>query len=311
MGNQKKAYVFACVTVLFWSTSASAFKICLLPERLDTGVLPLLFYASAVSTIAFFAHLLASRKLRLLRGLSRKEVLHSAGLGLLNPFLYYVVLLKAYSVLPAQQAQPLNFLWPITLVLLSIPMLGQKVKPRDIVAIVISFLGVFIISTKGDILRFKFSSPLGVSLAVGSTVVWALFWILNTKDKVDESVRLFLNFAFGSAYVLLLMLLLGKGKILSIYGLLGTAYVGLFEMGITFLLWLKTLRLSTRTAHIANLIYLVPFLSLIVVRVVIGEAILPATVIGLIFIVGGIVLQRLGAEPLPRFDSSHGPDERR
>ncbi len=289
MGKQKRAYFCAFIAVLFWSTVASAFKISL--RYLD--VLSLLFYASITSTAVFFVYLLFSKKLNLLKTLSRKDYLRSALLGFLNPYLYYVVLFKAYSILPAQEAQPLNFIWPIMLVLLSIPLLNQKIKPKDILAIIISFVGVFVISTRGDILGFKFTSPTGVLLATGSSIIWALFWIYNMKDERDEVVRLFLNFAFGSVFIFLSMLLFTGVKIPNLNGILGAAYVGLFEMGITFLLWLRALKLSKTTAHIANLIYLVPFLSLVVISFAVGETILFSTVIGVIFIVGGIIFQRL------------------
>ena len=289
MKNQKIAYLYALGTVLLWSTVASAFKISL--RYLD--IIQLLFYASITSTVTFFIYLLFSKKLNLLKILSRKDYLRSALLGFLNPFLYYVILLKAYSLLPAQQAQPINFIWPITLVLLSIPLLNQKIRPRDILAVVTSFAGVFIISTRGDILGFKFTSPVGVLLALGSTVIWALFWIYNVKDTRDEAVRLFLNFAFGSAFILLSMLLFTKVKIPTLKGALGAIYIGLFEMGFTFLLWLKALKLSKTTAHVTNLIFLTPFLSLLVISIAVGEKILLSTVIGLIFIVGGIILQKL------------------
>jgi len=288
MGKQKKAYFYALVVVLFWSTVASAFKISL--RYLD--VLSLLFYASITSTAALFICLLFSGKLNLLKALSRKDYIRSALLGFLNPFLYYLVLFTAYSILPAQEAQPLNFIWPIMLVLLSIPLLKQKIKSKDILAIIISFAGVFVISTRGDILGFKFTNPAGVLLATGSSVIWALFWIYNVKDKLDEVVRLFLNFAFGSVIIFLSMLLAGV-KIPDLNGILGAAYVGLFEMGITFLIWLRALKLSKTTAHIANLIYLVPFFSLVVISFTVGEEILSSTITGVIFIVGGIILQRL------------------
>lgn len=290
MEQQKKAYLCAATVVLLWATAASAFKISL--RHID--VLSLLFYASVVSTAVFFAHLLLSKKLNLLKALSVNDYLHSALLGFLNPFLYYTVLFKAYSLLPAQEAQPLNFIWPITLVLLSIPLLGQKIGSKDILATLISFAGVFIISTRGHILGFKFTNVTGVCLATGSSIIWALFWIYNVRDHRDETVRMFLNFAFGSVVTFIGMLLFAGAKIPSPRGLLGATYVGLFEMGITFLLWLKALKLSKTTSHVTNFIYLVPFLSLIVISFAVGEKILPSTVVGLVFIVAGIVLQKLG-----------------
>jgi drug/metabolite transporter (DMT)-like permease len=154
-------------------------------------------------------------------------------------------------------------------------------------------VGVFVISTRGDILGFKFTNPMGVLLATGSSVIWAVFWIYNVKDERDEVVRLFLNFAFGSTFIFLSVLIFARVKIPSVSGILAAAYVGLFEMGITFLLWLKALKLSKTTAHVTNLIYLVPFFSLVVISFAVGEKILFSTIIGVIFIVAGIILQKL------------------
>ncbi|NJK98814.1 MAG: EamA family transporter, partial [Bacteroidales bacterium] len=49
-------------------------------------------------------------------------------LGFLNPLLYYLVLFKAYSLLPAQIAQPLNYTWPLILVILSIIFLSKNIR---------------------------------------------------------------------------------------------------------------------------------------------------------------------------------------
>jgi drug/metabolite transporter (DMT)-like permease len=280
------------VAVVFWGTAASAFKISLR----HVGVLPLLLFASATSGVVFFGYLVASGKWRLLGAFTRRDYLWSAGLGFLNPFLYYIVIFKAYSLLPAQEAQPINFVWPLTLVLLSIPVLHQRIKLASILAILVSFIGVIVIATHptrpADILDFRFSSGPGVALALGSTVVWALFWVLNTKDRHDEAVRLFVNFLFACAYILILLLALGGGRTYDWRGMLGGVYIGLFEMGITFLVWLKALRSAKTTAHVVNLIYLVPFLSLVVIALVLGEQILPSTLVGLVLIVAGIVLQK-------------------
>lgn len=290
--NQKRAYLYALIAVFFWATIASAFKVSLgyLP------VLPLLLYASITSATVLFAYLLFAGKLNLLKGLSRGDYLRSALLGFLNPFLYYIILIRAYDMLRAQEAMTINWSWPMTLVLLSIPLLHQRIKLRNILAIAVSFFGVYTIATGGDIFGFRFSNPTGVILALVSTLIWTTFWIYNVRDKRDEAVRLFLNFAFGSAYALLAfcpMLLSAAVEVPNVKGILGAVYVGLFEMGITFLVWLKALKLAKTTAHVANLLYLAPFFSLVLISLVVGEKILPSTIIGLLFIVTGMILQRL------------------
>lgn len=296
--KQRQAYLYAMMAVLFWSTVASAFKIAL--RYVD--FLHLLLYASLTSTMFLFVILLLQGKLGLLWRYSRREYLSSVLLGFLNPFLYYVVLFKAYSLLPAQEAQPLNYTWPIALVLLSIFFLKQKVMLRDIMGILVSFAGVAVIGTRGDLTALRFSNPLGVSLALGSSFIWALFWIYNARDRRDDIAKLFLNFLFGFPFVLLASTTFSEIKISGspgfsgVSGLLGGIYVGFFEMGVTFVVWLRALQLSSSTAKIGSLVFLAPFISQIFIALVVGERILPSTVIGLILIASGIVLQQSGGK---------------
>ena len=292
MQPQKKAYLFAFAAIACWSTIGSAFKISL--RYLDPP--GLLFFSSFVACLSLLSILLAQGKLSLLKELTIKEIALSALLGLLNPFLYYLVLLKAYNILKAQEAGTLNYIWPLFLVLLSIPMLKQKIRVWSIVAIFISFLGIIIISTHPYAVERR--SPdgathlFGVLLAVGSAVFWALYWILNVKDKREAVSKLFLNFCFGFLYTFLAIIISGKFHLPHWQGFAGAVYIGLFEMGITFVFWLYALKFSATTAKVSNLIYLSPFISLIFIHYALGEPIFLSTLIGLICIVSGIVLQQ-------------------
>ncbi|NDV21831.1 DMT family transporter [Desulfovibrio sp. JC022] len=288
--NQKKAYLYGLSAVLIWSTVASAFKIAL--GYMDP--LQLLFYAVIFSSIALFAILKIQNKTAQIRQMSLKELLKCGLPGLLNPFLYYIVLFKAYDLLPAQEAQPLNYTWAITLSLLSIPLLGQKMTIRELLAILTSYLGVVVISTHGNLLDIKFSNGYGVFLALFSTIIWSLYWIMNTKSKSDPLIGLFLNFCFGLPLVAGAMLIFSGPPPMSIPAILSAAYVGFFEMGITFALWLNALKLTEKASRVSNLIFLSPFLSLILIHFILGEEILPSTLVGLLFIVGGNVIQQLG-----------------
>jgi drug/metabolite transporter (DMT)-like permease len=288
MESQKKAYLYAGATVLLWSTVASAFKLTLG----HLSFIEMLLGASIVSMAALFLILLAQGKLPVIGTYSRAEIARSAALGFLNPFLYYVILFKAYSLLPAQEAQPLNWTWPIMLVLLSIVILKQPIRWVNVLAIVISFSGVLVISTRGDVLAFQFTNLPGALLALGSSLIWALFWIYNVKDRRDEVVKLFLNFVFGSIFTLAAALLFSEIRVPPAAGILGVIWVGLFEMGITFVTWIKALQLSRTTAQVSNLVYAAPFLSLFFIRFIVGEEILPSTVAGLVLIVAGIIVQQ-------------------
>nr|WP_321514400.1 DMT family transporter [uncultured Pseudodesulfovibrio sp.] len=293
MNNRKKALVFGLVTVGIWSTVASAFKIAL--TRLDP--LQLLLMACVASIVALTGIMAFQGKLVELTRISRREMLRSALLGTLNPFLYYMILFKAYDLLPAQEAQPINYTWAITLSLLSIPLLGQKMSGKDLAAIFLSYFGVVVISTHGSPFTLEFSNLTGVGLALASTVIWALYWIFNTRSKADPLAGLLLGFLYGFPLILTATLLFSSLPTLDIPSMVAATYIGFFEMGITFVLWLTAMKYAATpdgggTARIANLIFLSPFLSLIFIHFLVGEKILPSTIAGLGFIIAGNILMQ-------------------
>jgi drug/metabolite transporter (DMT)-like permease len=288
MDKNRQSYIYAGLAILFWSTVPTAFKISLA----EIDILPMLTIASITSALALFIIVLAGKKLYLIRLSTRKELLNSAILGLINPFLYYLILLKAYQLLPAQVAQPLNMIWPIILVFLSVPILRQKIEKKSFIALFVSFIGVYIISSQGKLFENGHADIKGVLLATGSSVFWAFYFILNVKDKRDEGVKLLLNFIFGSIYLILTIIITGKWHIEpSLKGLAGSVYIGIFEMGITFFFWLKALQMASTTAKVSNLVYLAPFISLFLVHFILEEPVYYTTPLGLVFIITGIFVQ--------------------
>ena len=287
MRNQTKAYAYGLTAVLLWSTVASAFKLSL--RHVDH--FQLLLVACAVSILVLSVILVVQGRWRLVLSYSGRQYGQSLALGLLNPFLYYLILFKAYDLLPAQEAQPLNYTWALALAFLSVPLLGQRLGVREVLAGLVSYSGVVVISVRGDVSGLRFSDPLGVALALGSTVIWALYWIYNTKDKRDPVAGLWLNFVFGFPFILGACWLFSDLRVASMAGLLGAAYVGTFEMGVTFVCWLMALRLAANTAQVGYLIFISPFLSLVFISLLVGEVIRVTTMAGLGLIVAGLVVQ--------------------
>jgi len=287
VSKQTKAYILTLMVVSFWATAASAFKIALR----DVSPSTLLFYSTLFSTLTLFAILLIQGKIGLLLKSDRQSLTKSALLGFLNPFLYYVILFKAYSILPGQIAMSLNYGWPLMLTLLSVPILGQSLSKSQLLAVLISFTGAVVISTKGEFLSFGDVSGLGVLLAAGSTLIWAAYWLFNAKDGLDPVVKLFSGFCFGLIYTTLFCLLSGGLELPAAHAWLPLIYIGLFEMSITFALWLTALQLTSSAAKIGNLIYITPFFSLLILNIVVKEQIHPATFIGLSLIIGSILFQ--------------------
>ena len=284
MQNQTKAYTYALIAVSLWSTVATAFKIAL--KSLSPELM--LFYASVSATVILFVFYYFDNNAKRLSFLDFKKSLLA---GLFNPFVYYLILFEAYELLPAQIAQPLNYTWPLVLSLFSAIFLNQKLKKGMWIGLFISFIGVIIISTQS--FAIETLSKWGIFLALFSSIIWSTYWIINIKDKRADSQKLFLNFLIGSIFVFVYILIKGIEFDFNKEGVFGSIYIGFFEMGITFFLWMKALKLTSQTARINNLVFLSPFLSFFFIALILKEPIQLMSIVGLLVIILGIVIQKV------------------
>ncbi|WP_105903676.1 DMT family transporter [Vibrio gangliei] len=288
--SERSALLFGLAAVLLWSTVATAFKLTLQ----QFSPIQMLFVASLVSVVVLFIVCAIRGSLSQITSTFFSNPLYFILLGLINPLGYYLILFKAYDLLPASQAQPLNYSWAITLALMAAVFLGQKIRPQDWFACLLGYLGVLVIATKGDLFALSFDSPLGVGLALLSTLLWAGYWILNAKNKADPIIVVLLGFLVSLPFSATLAWYEGLSWAgVDIHGWLAVSYVGIFEMGITFVLWLTALKKTSNTARVSNLIFLSPFISLILLSQIIGETIYISTIIGLLLILGGLAVQQL------------------
>ncbi|MCK5132956.1 MAG: DMT family transporter [Candidatus Sabulitectum sp.] len=279
--SDRSAVVLAFVSVLCWSGAATAFKMALFYESPWLVV----FSGSVISTVIFGFTLAVGRT-----RICRSDFLSGLYLGFLNPFLYYLVLLNAYNGLPAQIAMVVNYLWPVVLVLLSVPLLGQKLNVKGLAGILLSFAGVVFLALIG---RNSFEIPTTpLLLAFASTFIWAVYWLLNTRNKGKTTAVLFTSFVFGSIYLLVYGIATGQEFSLHPGILPWIVYIGFLEMGFTYLMWNTALKWASSTATVSGMIFLTPFIALIFIGIVVGEKIAPSTVIGLMFVVGGILMEK-------------------
>ena len=286
--TDRRAVKMGLGAVMLWSTVATAFSLSL--KYLTP--LQLVTLATTVSWCFFAIRLSSAERRGALRAASHKARATGLVVGWLNPGLYYLVLFAAYDQLPAQEAMAINYSWGITLALLAAPLLRQRLSSGALLAACISYSGIVVIATRGAPLSLEFAQPLGVGLALLSTLLWSLYWVINTRLSLDPEVNLFLNFS-GALPLLLALLWWSDTPFPAVWqGWAGGLYVGLFEMGLAFVLWMGAMKATTSTLRISSLIFLSPPLSLVLIWVIAGEPVKAYTLIGLVLILFGLWLQR-------------------
>jgi drug/metabolite transporter (DMT)-like permease len=211
---------------------------------------------------------------------------------LINPVLYYAVLFEAYDRLPAQVAQPVNFTWAITLGVLAVPFLGHRLTRWDFVGMLLGYSGVVFISLAGRNVTGTLDG-FGLFLALASTLLWAGYWLLNTRDHRPSIIGLFQNFVYAVPLLAVWMLLTdGFPDIATLPVIASLAYVGVFEMGVTFVFWQLAMQYTNHASRIGTLIFLAPFISLFLIHLILGEPLQLMTFGGLALIVAGVWLQQ-------------------
>ncbi|MBP7179782.1 MAG: DMT family transporter [Dysgonomonadaceae bacterium] len=285
MKDNNKAILYVSITVLSWATVASAFKLALS----SLTYYELLLIASFTALIAFAIILTFRKRWFLLRSVNRGQWRMFAIAGMLNPTMYYLVLFKSYELLPAQIAQPINYTWPVVLSVMLAIFARQRIPAVKFAGMAISLAGVAVISVGPGQLTGVGLSVIGLTLGIGSAFVWATYWLINRMNaETDQIMSLFLNFLFGTIYLLIIAPFM-KIEISSLQGVLAAVYSGLFEMTIPFIFFGIALKKTDNPALINHLCYLSPFLSLFIIHLILGESIYSTTYTGLALIVGGLL----------------------
>jgi len=282
----RKEYLFAIGAVIMWGTMATAAK--LLTGSADS--MTVLFWTCLFATAVLIIYNAVTGKLKVLFHLPVKTILLMTAIGSLGVFFYNWFFYLGAERLPAQQAMVVNDLWPALIIVFSCIILKEKLTAAKVAAIVLSFIGIIVVVTNGDLSSFKNANLTGILFCLADAVCYALYSVLNKKADYDKGLGVLVSYASAALISFLILVCKGSFTVPALRELPGYLYNGVFCNAFPYLLWVLALD-QGNTAVIANLAYLAPFVSLLVTHFVLGELITVWSVLGLVLIVSGILLQ--------------------
>ncbi len=284
--NTAKSFFFLGLCILSWGLIPVVTKYILI----ELNNLQMLFYSTIFSCIVMGGIVLFQKKTSVLATYSIHDYPKVGVLGFLGTYLYYVLLYGALALTSASEGFILAYTWPMLVIILAFPLLREKLTIKKLCSIFISFLGIVVIVTHGSIFTLSFTSLQGDILALGGAGVFALFSVLGKKYQYDQVVSVFIYFVTALVFITPTLFLFSSLKMPSFHVWLWLLLNGFLVNGVSYIFWFKALEYGD-TSVISNALYLTPFLSLVYIALFLGEQILLSTVVGLVIIVVGIVLQ--------------------
>lgn len=282
----KKQYIFAATSILCWSTVSTVTKL-LLNNNINN--IQLLWISSCFAFLFLFFLNLFSGKLKLLRTYKLKDFLVSAAIGLPGTFFYNIFYYFGASKMPASQAFIINYLWPIMSLIFAAIILKEKLTFRNILAIFISFLGIVVIIL-GNAGEQKSTFLIGAISCFLAAVSYGCFTALNKKFTYDKTLSMMTNYLVTFVLTTIINAISNKLFFPSMLQGIGMAWNGIFAMAVADTLWILALA-GGATGKISNLAYITPFLSLVWASLFLNEKLKFNSILGLLVIVLGIVIQ--------------------
>lgn len=281
----KKTYLFAGVAIFCWSTMATTSKILL--QELNN--MQLLWMNSLIAAMFLIILNICLGNFKKYKNYTLKDYLIMTAIGLPGSLFYYIFFYAGTDILPASQAFIINYLWPIMSVLFACIILREKLTVKKMIAILISFLGVVVV-VGTNIQDFDSKMLLGAICCVLGAVSYGIFTALNQKLNYNKSMSIMISYIATFIFTSLINLVNGDIFIPTANQILGFMWNGIFTVAIANTLWVMALE-GGNTEKVSNLAYITPFLSLVWTALFLSEKITMNSLVGLIIIIAGILIQ--------------------
>jgi drug/metabolite transporter (DMT)-like permease len=219
-------------------------------------------------------------------------------LGVYGLFGFHFCLFMALRLAPAVEANLINYLWPLLIVLLTPLFLrGYRLSARHVLAAVLGCAGAALLVTRGA-LAFDARALPGYLLAAGSAFIWASYSLMTKKVAAFPSAAIGLFCLCSGVLSLGVHFLFEPRYALTLRDLPLLAALGLGPMGAAFFLWDAALK-NGDPRIIGSLAYLTPLLSTLVLVVTGSGRFTVVSGVAMAMIVGGSVLGSLPRRGAP------------
>jgi len=185
---------------------------------------------------------------------------------------------------------------PVFMVILGFIFLHEKFDKLQITGIILAIFGVMLVVGKGnfrELLGGNFGES-GDILIMISAINWAVFSILSRRGLENHQATLMMFYVMTFGWLFTSVQFLSSGNFqdfrnITWTSLVGIAFLGIFCSGLAYIAWYDGLK-AIPASQVGAFLYIEPLVAVIVAWVVLGEYLLPITLIGGAIILLGVRL---------------------
>ena len=282
MLNPTVIYVSLCI--LIWSLAPTFAKL----AQASMDNFQYMFFSSIVSFITILIISIYNNKIKEAFSYPRKTLLALFSLGFLN-YLYYLLLYFGYKNTSGMEVLVIQYTWPVFIVVLSVFILKEQITKNIVLSVILGFIGVSLVVTKGELSKFDLSNINILFLVIIGTISFALFSVLSKNITINPINATMIYYLAASIYAYFSMMSFSKFLIPNTEEWVSILINGIFINGASYILWIKALQRSDASL-IAPYIFITPILSAFFLILFFNEPILYIYFVGLAFIlISGLV----------------------
>jgi drug/metabolite transporter (DMT)-like permease len=209
--------------------------------------------------------------------------------GVYGLFAYHFCLFVGLRLAPPVEANLVNYLWPLLIVVLSPVLLpGTALAPRHVVGALLGFAGAALLVTGGRV-TYGGGGLAGYLLALIAAVIWSTFSLLSRRLGGFRTATMASFCLVSGVLALVCHALLEQRHAFDATEVPFLLLIGLGPMGGAFYLWDRALREGDPRV-IGTLAYLTPLLSTLLLTLFGGGRLRSSSLVAMALIVGGAVL---------------------
>lgn len=270
MPKSSRALILGIITILCWGSLATFGNLLIhLPPFYVLGVT---FLIGSVPAIFKWREMFPPKKILMW--------------GIAGYFGYHFFLFYAFRYAPAIEANLINYLWPVIMVLITpVFFSDKKLKSYHFIGAILSVIGCIVLVTgRGG--AMEFNNIIGYLLALGAAITWPVYSVVK-KKMPPTSVWAVGSFCLLSGILCLLThSLIEPRVVLQTRDAWLLLMMGLGPFGIAFYFWDLALR-DGDSRIMGALAYLTPVLSTLGLVFFAGQEMVFTTFVAMVLIICG------------------------